>query len=544
MGHLPATYRRNYVEFFRSRSLQGPYETDYENPRALLFSDKFIISFNGDPKQPGNLALEMAEIDKSGGKNDLNVIKYYEVEFPVHEDDVGNRSWQDIQSKIKYSSENPDKCKACHGDPARPIYPGYPIWDGSFASHHIDPQPPEELQGLQKYIDKVHGSKPSRYQQLTLGNYRPDMPLFDKYLNNNRMNHNVLNGILGEANEVRVARLAMKTPEYDKFKYALMGSFLRCDGFEDFLPKKTRTALLSNIENKFQLKTKWPPEKETGFINKIYLSDQLFLISDMGTYVKTPKEKITSEKYEKKFLQDLGGSEEFKRLQLDTFAIQNPVRADPLGADLRLIMEGRGINIDNWFLDLTQPTYRFHDGSNGAIPVIQELVKMDPTIDSSIAKYFRSERYPSDSEEKTLCKNLKNLSQKKLAGTNIQTIPPAKDTAVESQITTDNNRCGVKSKDITVQIKELREKNSQNLEVKYPPTFTSTCKVCHDSEAKIAPRIPFSSPAEMTAWLSKPENKALIKGKLLNPDETRRMPPTRKLSEQELSQILNFIGRQ
>ena len=78
---LPESFRSKYSAFFRSRSLQGPFKADYENPRVIVIGSqpkpKFMLSFNGDPNQPGYLELEIADINTSGSKDDLGVFKYY-----------------------------------------------------------------------------------------------------------------------------------------------------------------------------------------------------------------------------------------------------------------------------------------------------------------------------------------------------------------------------------------------------------------------------------------------------------------------------------
>jgi len=539
LSHLPESYRKKYVNFYRSRSLQGPHETDYKNPRAVVVGENsnLMMTFNGDSKQAGNLGLEMVEINTEGGKDDLDVFKYYEVQFPYQDEKAKDKSWQDVQSHMSYSDANPKRCAACHGSPARPIYPGYPLWEGSFGSTHgrmPNDQPPEEMKGLEEYLKKVRSPEASRYKLL------PEAKNSDQ-MTASLMNNDSINGRLGNANGVRVARMMLKTPDYDKYKYALIGAFLRCEGFENFIPSAPRSSLLNNLENKYQLKAKWPESKQNEFINQVYLSRNLFLISDMGLTRNADRESTPFPQYLKKFKQDMGGSEEFKRLQIDTFATQDIPRADPLGANLRMVMEGRGLNIDNWFLDLTQPTYRYHNGGAATEATLKELAKIDPSIDKSIAKYFNGS-YLNSEAEKEVCNKVQQLSLKALDGVEVPKLPKTKNSDDLESHSSSDFLC--EPSDISDEVKKIKSVTDQSLDPKYPKTFTNTCAVCHDSAAKIAPHIPFSSSSDMSHWLAKPENKALIKGKLLNPDETRRMPPTRKLEPDELKQVLNFIGRQ
>jgi hypothetical protein len=548
LNRLPESYRAEYSAFYRSRSLQGPNGTnDYKNPRVILGGasyskdgPKLIMTFNGDPNQAGNLALEMVEINTKGGKDDPDVFVYAEASFPYHENDIGTKSWDETQKKITFNSHNPERCKKCHGEPARPIFPGYPDWEGSFGSSHGAEPSAEEIAGTKVFMDKYASPEASRYKSLgkfSTSDPREQASRFDDH-------NQALNGKLGDANAIRVARLVLKTPDYDKFRYAAIGSFLGCDDLESFLPRKLSSGLLENIENKFALKKKWPEDKQNEWINQVYNSNHTFLISDLG---KTADKKNTFPVFKKKFLSDLGGSPEFKNLKLDTFAIQGVSRADPMGASLRLIMEGRGINIGNWFLDLTQPTYRYHNGGSPGDTTVREMIKADPGIDQTFADAFINMPTPQNKEEKikirgNLCNKARDLSLKSLNGVKISKLAASKEVSPTGLAASQAPlECKVEP-DVSHQVRDLKSIVERCDADKFPNTFSNTCATCHDSPNKIAPSIPFSSPEKMSKWLSEDRNKKLIKGKLLNPDETLRMPPTRKLSQEELNQILNYIG--
>lgn len=547
---LPASYRSQYAAFYRSRSIQGPFKADFKNPRVIIYgqaqSPKLIISINGDSKQPGNSGLEIAEINTAGGKDNLDVFKYYEANFPYSEDKINNRSWAEVQKDIKFSDANPSRCTACHGLPARPIYPGYPNWEGSFGSMHLGSPSDAELKGIKEYVEKVKAPGNSRYHQLETSSLLRATDLNGSHEPFFRESNSGLNFHLGNANAVRVARLAIKTPDYEKFRYALMGSFLRCNNFENFLAPQPKAALLGNIEKSFGLKANWPENKQNDLIKNIYIGPT-FIISSLG---KSNGDKNTFPEFAKQFRKDLGGSADFQRLQLDTFSIQGVSRADPLGANLRLIMEGRGINIDDWFLDLTQPTYRYHNGANAAGETIKELVKIDPGIDQKLLDPLKDYLKNSNSDSKeSICQRLKQMSQKSLDGVEIPKLAAnsKQNNSLANDETAKNeapSTCGPRS-GLVDRNQQLRAVADSCMAKNYPSVFTNRCARCHDQEKKdtMAPDIPFSNPQKMYGWLSEEGNKSLIRSRLLTSDEAQRMPPTRRLTKEELESVSNYITK-
>jgi cytochrome c5 len=542
---LPESYREQYVAFFRSRSLQGPYKDDYKNPRVLVFGNlpksNLVMTFNGNPNDAGNLGLEFAEINTKGDKDDLNVFKYYEIQFPLHEDKVKDKPWAEVQKGMTFSEANPDRCVRCHGNPARPIYPGYPLWEGSFGSAHTMEPPESERAGLAEHIAIIKSPTPSRYSSLGDGMFKHSYP--SNYWETFEMANDQFNQKIGTANAVQVSRLALRTPDYSKYRYAIMGAFLRCNDFESFVPEGPRKVLLKNIENQYSLKEKWPSTKELAYIHEVYTAKNVFLQFQMG-FINGKKGPFPE--FAKKFRQDMGGSSEFQWLQFDTFSMQGQVRADPLAANLRLLMEGRGIDINKWYLDLTQPTYRYHNGAKSAEDTVLAMIQNDPSIDRKVRESFqRHENDDSAKKNDETCEELRKLSQKDLADVKVQEIPRPKDPWKRNAgLENSKNASCEPNAGLEHQAIEFASIANKCMDSGYPSVFTNTCYACHDSATKIAPSIPFTSPAAMKKWLATGNNRDLLKGKIKSTDETVRMPPTRKLTDQEKSQILNFIEAQ
>ncbi len=510
---LPESFRSNYSMFYRSRSLQGPHKDDFLNPRALVFGNlpksNLVISFNGRASQPGHNGLEILEINTKGGADDLNIFRYFDIEFPFAEAEIGDKSWAEVQNKILFSTANPPRCTACHGQPARPIFPGYPDWEGSFASIHAGPLPVGELDGINKYLAKVSSTEVSRYQKLIKNTiFSPEYFFFNQ--TNSALNH-----YLGDANAIRVARLVKQTPQYEQYRYAFAGAFMSCENFPQLLPALLLNDLHVNLETRSGLKAKWTMPNIDQFMRTIYDYTRLFVISDwVYNGAGVAYNKVPYATFVNLVNKAANNSPDYLRLQLDTIKTQGISRGDPMATGLRLIMEGRGLDISNWFIDLTQPTYRFHNGGNARAETVKELVKIDSGFDHEMGNLLIQDPDYRSQEEKEeamarICSQLQNLSQSSLGGVRAVVLAP---------LPADHSQSG------------------------YPNTFVNTCSKCHDSDLKIAPAIPFNSPAMMSRWLLTGDNKAHLQEKILSPDEKRRMPPTRILKEQEVSAILKYLN--
>lgn len=525
LAKLPKEFTANYMLFYRSRSLQGPHETDYLNPRALVFTggnkSAFILTFNGKPSQPGYKALEMVEIHPESPDN---VFRYFEIGFPFGEEEIGKRSWTEVQSGIAYSKANPARCTACHGTPARPIMAGYPDWEGAFGSLHVAPSPPEEQNGFAQYIAKVKGPEHSRYKYLgDIQGYMASSDL-DQLLAGRDMTNSSLHHLLGSTNSTRVASLVLKTPDYQKMKYALTAAFADCGNPFEYVPKPLLSQLFANIEMRFGLRTKWRDENVKAMYQRIYNFDRLFLLSDLVFQNRAYGDRLSYSEYLNKVKNKLGSSEDYERLQLDTIQIQGIQRGDYLGGDLRLLLEGRGLKIDNWFTDLTQPTYRYHDGGAAAFLTAKAIAALDPNFDATLKGQFAQPMFEggvvgpeldrAQAKERELvaarCERLKTLSLQSLNGFSVSRLLPPK-----SGPTDDGTG--------------------------YPVVFKRTCATCHTGNPPLCTSIPFNSPFQMANWISDRANARALQERILSPDETARMPPTEFLSDEDLNEILKYL---
>lgn len=532
ISHLPERFRTDYALFYRSRSIQGPVKTDYKRPRAILAGTdykrgkdsrpRFMLSFNsGDPDQPAANSVEMVDIDIEGGKENVDVFKYRDLSFK--------------EGKATLSSANPTKCKTCHGEPARPIYPGYPDWEGSYGSLHVGESTPEEIAGFKKYEEAIAINEKSRYRQLIrqTGVVSTDPQVQFRFAND------FINGVLGSANAVRVARLMMQTPDYDQFKYAIAAGLLNCPGMEKFVPGDVAKGLHETIDRKFGLTKKWPREKLDETQRAIREHRRHFMLSDIaGTDDTIPP----YDKFKKDYRKAFASSPRMERLYTDTFKVQGFSRADPMGANLRFLLEGRNVNIDNYFLDLMQPTYRYHNGANASVNTVEELIRHDEQLAQVIKPHYQDMKIGREMEKvlRTNPKLCASLKSKSLAALKKFRVSKADASTEAGAGCIDCARA--QGGPVERQAKAIVDLSDRARRGPYPRHFTETCAKCHDSDLHVAPDIPFGDETKFREWLRKDENAALVKERLLHPDEEQRMPQNKRLREDEVDELLRYIS--
>ncbi len=527
--HLPESFRSQYALFYRSRSIQGPNRTDYKRPRAILVGQPygkknvFMLSFNsGDPDQPGANSVEMVDIDTGGGRNNVEVFKYRDLTFK--------------DGKATLSHANPAKCKTCHGEPARPIYPGYPDWEGSYGALHVDRSTPEEIAGFEAFEAANAINENSRYRLLSSG---PNSDPGDPHYAFRRAN-DVINAELGSANAIRVARLMMKTPGFAKFKYAIAAGLLSCGGLEAFVPSALAERLHGKIDERFGLTQALPREKLDEIYRGIHANNRNFILSDfMGA---DKDDKVPYPQFEKNFRAAFASSPSMERLYLDTFRVQGFTRADPMGANLRFLMEGRGLKIDNYFLDLMQPTYRYHNGADASFNTVEEIAKHDRDIAELIKPNIKLSGFPPRppktlQPDQKLCDRLK---KKSLAALKTFKLPGGDANTEAGAGCVDCARTS--GGPLQTQAREKIRIAEEARRSGYPHTFSQSCASCHDGAIDFAPRIPFSDPDKFRQWLATGENAAMVRERLLHPNEEMRMPQNERLSDEEVNRLIRYIS--
>ena len=143
---LPADLRANYTLVFASRSLQG---ASMSAPRAILYGTdaRFVVSFNGDTGGRGYDALETMQFDERS-----NSFHFREISFPS------------AGQGVQVSEDNPARCAACHGQPARPIWDTPPSWPGVYGERYRNGLSKAESIGMQGFLARQ--SEGPRYRYL------------------------------------------------------------------------------------------------------------------------------------------------------------------------------------------------------------------------------------------------------------------------------------------------------------------------------------------------------------------------------------------
>lgn len=132
---LPASLRSEYVLVFASRSLQA---ASLSAPRAVLYGTdaRFIVTFNGDPGQRGYDAVETMEFDDRTGSFHFRELKFT------------------ADGAVELSADNPARCVACHGRPARPIWDLPPLWPGVYGERYRAGLSEAESSGMQAFLHR------------------------------------------------------------------------------------------------------------------------------------------------------------------------------------------------------------------------------------------------------------------------------------------------------------------------------------------------------------------------------------------------------
>ena len=231
---LPAALRSRYALVFSSRSLQG---ASYPEPRAVLFGNdaRFIVTFNGNAGQPGFDTLEIMEFDGQGGR-----FAFREIRFP-------EGGAQPARGAV-VSEVNPAKCSACHGRPLRPIWDTFPTWPGAYGEQYRVPLAPAELDGLRNFL-KAQPTHP-RFHALRNAVVFADP---DTFVPGTRILYAgaeteppnaLLSLLLAKLSARSIAREVTSAPQFQSYRYALLGALARdCGRIDAYFPESFDKAL-------------------------------------------------------------------------------------------------------------------------------------------------------------------------------------------------------------------------------------------------------------------------------------------------------------
>lgn len=395
LPHLPDSMKLNFVLFYKSRSIQAPFKTDYVHPRAILYTDttpEFFVTFNGAVSQTGFRSLEILQSDLQEA-DPAKMFQFFYINFPK---DDSSQSWDQIQSQIEVSDSNPITCTICHGDPARPLFPGFPKWEGTYGSFLTKINPEEEA-GLERFLQE---KKQSRYRILNW-----DVDRSSDLLSG--LANAQLNSKLSQLNSVRVAKLVRSSANYADYKYAVLGALLDCPRYPEFFPQNIEEILEEALNIKFDFDNHYSEIRLPSFLEAL-LQPGYSEFGEIGDFYPRPQQ--SSMPPEKALLENLqsysGNSLRLTQMVIDTFTQQGAARTSGNIAKLRFVMEGRGIDIYDWFMDPTPSTYR----EMGGVFILRQLEK-----DADFADLQAGLEDLNESNYQGLCSTLRKKSLESLS---------------------------------------------------------------------------------------------------------------------------------
>ena len=488
---LPAEFKTNPVLVYESRSLQGPHKTDYQNPRAILHDvdsgSKFVISFNEKESGEGSDSIEIFDATDESRAG----AKMVEIKFP-DEKAMDNKTWRENQNKISVKDETQGKCLQCHGDPARPIFSSYPNWHGVYGSEFIGGISDEESQGFKKFVEKVNLKQDTRYRNLIFKFKESNVEGisdFSNYPLDGNINFNKNMSIINFKN---FYKNMMKDNDSEAYRYVMAASLGSdtengndgCENLLSFIPPEKISQMLDVIDKKDHLSKKWTPEKIKSFKKSFDEDFRKFrLINGFDSYAyKDPR---------------------FEMLLLDTVERQGTAQASIGGVLMRLIFEGRGIDISSMPTDLDSGTYRTSGLSDSKV----------------IETYYAGEDITCATLKKKSLAAIKALDTKGM-------ITPTK--------------CNQDTSVLPPSVQKDIEKITDVIKPKDPKQmFQFYCSQCHSAESKSGlPVLPLVNSEELANYKS---------GFGKNPIDRlkeRIMPPSyadKKLSDQDRAEMIEYL---
>ena len=247
--------RSHFILMHDSRSRQ---HASYEFPRVISFAPdaRFAMAFNGDPQSEGYYELEMFEFgaDPAGERSNLTShvqssamlrdsyrsesFKFRRIIFKP----AGNYHYdQEYREEPRFPAIKPineQKCQGCHGKSTRPNWESYNRWEGSYFSDDTRRTGPKyaleegaDHDGFDSFYTKHSSSE--RYRFLN--------GLVDQYVlpgkgNGERVAPSQFTQVAAYLNYRRLAHLILQSPDFDTFKYAILGALYDCRNFDAFIP--------------------------------------------------------------------------------------------------------------------------------------------------------------------------------------------------------------------------------------------------------------------------------------------------------------------
>jgi hypothetical protein len=321
-----------------SRSAQG---SRPEAPRAILYKSKerngtheleYAISFNGNAEDTNFNNIEVVKANRRA-KGSEQHFEYIDIEF----DENGVKA-------PHVSDSNPQQCMMCHGvetNRARAIWDAKGFTPTVYGSSTFG-----GTIGDEKYIDQFkafmeNAPTNSRYKFLE---DLDRIKIEGKRILNQETANSIFAEALGTINNRRISQLIEETPDYDHYKYAILGSLLFCPNITTFVPEKlhgdhrsleTVDPAFRNLENEQNILAGYKK-----YADQFETANSFSTMEAINSNIETMGEPNMDSQL-LPYLHDM----EAKAVQWVTTAGMPIV-------NLRWLIEGRGSNMEEWAMDV------------------------------------------------------------------------------------------------------------------------------------------------------------------------------------------------
>lgn len=376
---LPASYRRHYAIFHDSVAGRS---SDAFGPRVLLYN---AISGQGGPDQLANPLRAVISIN--GGGERLNNHGNVELMF-------NNRTKQEVEysdfnfanGRAEFGGVNPTSCLACHGTDGRAGVGGpRTIFDPSFKWIRAVGGSPPGTPGERELLDAVLKAT----KKAIVGNprYRCLGPLpdgdrtFDAPAGgiNTSPRLKELDRVLSDLNDRRLSQLVRGTPDFAKYRMAIVGT-MECDaatdGFRGWIPDaalarhRSTEFLMPEVARSRDLpRTALEIYQRQDRENALLAQAQPRMAAALRAGRLAPYRFSTNAMMA--FDRTAGGPDgasaklaaRLTRVPLlNRFIVDSSARGfvSPIGFDpgLRFLLEGRGVDLGAWSMDATPYAYQ------------------------------------------------------------------------------------------------------------------------------------------------------------------------------------------
>jgi hypothetical protein len=203
LAALPESLRSHYVLMFRSRS---PQTATYAAPRVILYGSdaRNVVAFDGSSE-----TVDLMSFDE-----DEKSFVFREVTFPTN---------ASAPPSMVVSEGNPERCRACHGTPPRPVWDTYPLWPGAYGEEAGSPPSDKEREGYASFL-RSRADHP-RYRSVVARQETSIEAAERRYRGGAALAANTeFTELLSELNAKHIAAELRASPQFEPYRYDLLAT--------------------------------------------------------------------------------------------------------------------------------------------------------------------------------------------------------------------------------------------------------------------------------------------------------------------------------